>query len=134
MVTATVRQRAGQSQGARRPVFDLDDAFARAEVPGEGYLPDADVAVLEGNDVRDVASPPLVDRLVVVADNTEVRAELREAPDQALLKRIDVLVLVYHDVSDVLADVLLDDARALIFAGVTSRSCTARWIISVKSK
>ena len=100
--------------GDRAP--DLDDALARAEVLGERDLPDAGVAVAEGDDVGDLAAAPLVDRLVVVADDAQVRAELRQAADQSLLQRVDVLVLVDDDVSDVVADVLLDNARALIVA------------------
>ena len=90
---------------------DLDDALARAEVVGEGHLSDAVVAVGERDDVGDLAAAPLVDRLVVVADDAEVRAELREPADEALLQRVDVLVLVDDDVPDVVADVRLDDAR-----------------------
>ena len=86
--------------------------LAGAEVLSEGDLPDAVVAVLKCDDVRDLAPTPLVDRLVVVADDTQVGAELREAADQPLLERIDVLVLVDHDEADVVADVSPDEPRS----------------------
>ena len=75
------------------------------------HLPDAGVAVGERDDVRDLAAAPLVDRLVVVADDAQVRAEPDEAADQPLLQRVDVLVLVDDDVPDVVPDVPLDHRR-----------------------
>ena len=66
---------------------------------------DAVVPVGERDDVRDLAAAPLVDRLIVVADDAEVRAELRQPPDEPLLQRVDVLVLVDDDVADVVTDV-----------------------------
>ena len=84
---------------------DLDHALARAEVLGERHLADAGVPVGERDDVRDLAAAPLVDRLVVVADDAQVRAELRQPADESLLQRVDVLVLVDDDVADVVADV-----------------------------
>ena len=69
-------------------------------------LPDAGVAVGERDDVRDLAAAPLVDRLVVVADDAQVRAELRQPADESLLQRVDVLVLVDDDVADVVPDVI----------------------------
>ena len=102
--------------GDRAP--DFDDTLARAEVLRERDLADAGVAVLKGDDVGDFAPAPLVDRLVVVADDTQVRAELREPADESLLQRVDVLVLVDDHVADVVTNVLLDNAGALIFADV----------------
>ena len=97
---------------------DLDDALARAEVVVERDLADAVIAVGEGDDVGDLAAAPLVDRLVVVADDAEVRAELRQPPDQPLLQRVDVLVLVDHDVADVVADVAAGPAASSSSSGV----------------
>ena len=94
----------GDPLGDRSP--DLDDALARAEVLVERDLLDAGVPVGERDDVRDLAAAPLVDRLIVVADDAEVRAELRQAADEALLQRVDVLVLVDDDVADVVTDVI----------------------------
>ena len=54
----------------------------------------------------DLAAAPLVDRLVVVADDAEVRAELHQPADESLLQRVDVLVLVDDDVADVVPDVI----------------------------
>ena len=49
----------------------------------------------------DVRAAPLVDRLVVVADDHEVRRPVRlgEQLDQPLLRRVDVLVLVDDQVA-----------------------------------
>src|SRR5437763_729425 len=74
------------------------------------------MAVGEGDDVGDLAASPLVDRLIVVADDTEVRAELRQPSDETLLERVDVLVLVDDDVADVIADVAAD--RGCVFIAV----------------
>ena len=84
---------------------EFDDALAGAEVVGESDLPNARVAIRERDDVGDLTAAPLVDGLVVVADDTQVRAEMDEPLDQALLDRVDVLVLVDDDVLDVVADV-----------------------------
>ena len=119
----------GDALGDRPAEFD--DALARAEVVVERDLPDAVVAVRERDDVRDLAAAPLVDRLVVVADDAQVRAELRQPADESLLQRVDVLVLVDDDVADVVADVVLDDAGASSSSASPSRNWTARLIISV---
>ena len=105
------RSPAGMRSAIERP--ELDDALARAEVVVEVDLADTGVPVGERDDVRDLAAAPLVDRLVVVADDAEVRAELRQAPDESLLQRVDVLILVDDDVADVVPDVILD-ARAVV--------------------
>ena len=72
----------------------LDDAVARAEVLLQGDLLDGRVALVEREDVLDVAAAPLVDRLVVVADHADPRAQLVKRPDDRLLHRVHVLVLV----------------------------------------
>ena len=82
----------------------LDDALAGTEVLAQGHLGDIVVAIGEGHDVADLAAPPLVDRLVVVAHHAEVRAELCEASNQPLLQGVDVLVLVHDDKLEVIAD------------------------------
>ena len=45
-----------------------------------------------------VTAAPLVDRLVVVADDADARTQFVQRPDDRLLDRIDVLVLVHDDV------------------------------------
>ena len=104
-----------------RPAY-LDHAFARAEVLGERHLVDAGVPVGEGDDVRDLAAAPLVDRLVVVSDDAEVRAELGQPADQSLLQRVDVLVLVDDDVADVVADVTAEPAASSSSSSSPSRN------------
>jgi len=93
---------------------DFDHALARAEVLSERHLVDVVVPVGERDDVRDLAAAPLVDRLIVVADDAEVRAKLRQPPDKTLLQRVDILVLVDHDVADVVTDVTADRSRVLV--------------------
>ena len=57
------------------------------------------VALVELDDVRDVGPSPLVDRLIVVADDAEVHGVGGEQLDQRLLRRVDVLVLVDDQVA-----------------------------------
>ena len=75
----------------------------------------------ERQDVRDRAAAPLVDRLVVVADHAQVRPEPAEPLDQLLLDRVRVLVLVDHDVPDVVADVP-DQRPGHVVVGIVSRA------------
>ena len=73
-------------------------------------LRDAVVALGERHDVVDVGPAPLVDRLVVVADDDEVGCpvRLREQLDQPLLGRVDVLVLVDDQVPQLGGDLRVD--------------------------
>lgn len=48
----------------------------------------------KAHDVRHVGPAPLVDRLIVVADDAQLHRRLGEELDQPLLCRVDVLVLV----------------------------------------
>ena len=52
------------------------------------------IAVGEPDDVGDVRAAPLVDRLVVVADDAQLDLRAGQQLDQPLLGRVDVLVLV----------------------------------------
>ena len=79
---------------------DSHHALARAEVFLQPDLRDAGIAVLETQDVAHVAAAPLVDRLVVVADDADAGAQAVQLLDHGLLHRIDVLVLVDDDVPD----------------------------------
>src|SRR4051794_35523314 len=100
------------ARGYRLP--HLDYAFARTKVLRERHLMDAVVPVGERDDVRHFAASPLIDRLVVVADHAEVRAELRKPPDESLLQRVDILILVDDHVTDVLADVTTNRRSVLV--------------------
>ena len=97
---------------------ELDHALARPKVVVQDDLLDAGIAARERDDVRDLAAAPLVDRLIVVADDAEVRAKLHEAADESLLQGIDVLILVDHDVADVVPDVILDAHEVVVLERV----------------
>ena len=127
-VAALPRLVAGRDHRLRQPLAggdalgdraaELDHALARPEVVVERDLPDAGVALRERDDVRDLAAAPLVDRLVVVADDAQVRAEPHQAADESLLQRVDVLVLVDDDVADVVPDVILDAHEVVVLVRV----------------
>ena len=59
----------------------------------------AGAALAERQDVPHVRAAPLVDRLVVVADDGELHRRRGEQLDEALLGRVDVLVLVDEQVA-----------------------------------
>lgn len=67
-------------------------------------------------------SAPLVDRLVVVPHDAQIRAELDEPGDQLLLNGGGVLVFVHHDVADRVLQV-----GAQIDQGFGGWSCRTRW-------
>ena len=97
---------------------ELDDALARSEVVVEGDLRDGLVAFGEPDDVGDLAPSPLVNGLVVVAYDAEVRAEPHEAADKALLQGVHVLVFVDDEVANVVPCVVLDATEVVVLQGV----------------
>ena len=132
---------AGGGHGLREPLAardpfgdgaaNLDDTPAGPEVVIEGDLLDVGVAIGERDDVRYLAAAPLVDRLVVVPDDAQVRTELDEPADETFLERVDVLVLVDDDVLDVVLDVVLDAHVVIVLVRVTFEVVTAMLIICV---
>jgi hypothetical protein len=58
------------------------------------------IAIHETQDVAHVATVPLVDGLVVVSDHADLGPELAQSPNQHLLERIDVLILVDDEILD----------------------------------
>src|SRR4051794_14071996 len=70
------------------------------------------VPIGEGLDVRDTASAPAVEELVVVTDDADLAPEDGKSAQQALLDRIHVLVLVDRDVPRPLEDALAEVAYA----------------------
>ena len=62
------------------------------------------VSTGEGDDVANVGTPPLVDGLVIVPDHAEFGPAVMDQPDQALLYRIDVLVLIHQQALDAFAE------------------------------
>ena len=54
---------------------------------------------LEVEDVADVSAAPLIDRLVFIADNTDILRLLRDQADECELERVCVLILVDEDVA-----------------------------------
>ena len=67
--------------------------------------------------IPDVIKDIRAGKMVIVTDDTQVRAGLRQPADESLLQRVHVLVLVDDHIADVVADVLLDGGGALIFVG-----------------
>ncbi len=61
---------------------------------------------MEPNHVPHVRAAPLVDRLVVVADNGQLDWRLGEPIDEGLLHRVDVLVLIDQQVGEATADLV----------------------------
>ena len=57
------------------------------------------VAIGESDEERDVPAPPLVDGLIVVADDREVGSELEKVAGETVLEGVHVLELVHQDVA-----------------------------------
>ena len=81
-------------------VREADDAGTAAPV-GHDRILSRLVAPPEPDDVRHVRSAPLVDRLIVVADYAKLDGLACEQLDEPFLGRIDVLILVHHEVPQV---------------------------------
>jgi len=81
-----------------------DDAARGAEVLLEADGADVGVALGEGEDVADGGAVPLVDALVVVADDAEPGPEAREGADHALLHGVHALVLIDNDMAEAPGD------------------------------
>ena len=56
------------------------------------------ITLFELDDVRDIRAAPLVDRLIVVANNAELDRPARKQLDEALLGWVNVLILIDHEV------------------------------------
>lgn len=82
------------------------DAETAAEVFIEADLGNVKVAVGESDDILDLAAAPLVDGLVVVTDDTKVGAEVVEGTDETFLERIDILVFIDDEITNLPADLL----------------------------
>ena len=80
----------------------LDDRARRAVVLLQLEDHRRGVVLLEGEDVLDLGPAERVDRLRVVAHDADPRVELREAPDDDVLRVVRVLVLVDEDVLELL--------------------------------
>src|SRR5579859_1636450 len=86
------------------------DPLRRTEVVVKRDTANPGLALDETEYVRDRAAAPLVDRLVVVTDHTEVRTEPAQLLDQLFLNGVGVLILIDHDIPDVIPD--MPDQRA----------------------
>ena len=117
------RRVAGRVLGPQRLVLALhvvgddpgrqrEDRLRRAIVLLEAHDLGARIVVLEVEDVADVGAPPLVDRLVAVADDAHVAMLGGEQPDDAVLRAVRVLVLVDEHVAPEAA-VVGEDVRNL---------------------
>ena len=80
----------------------VENHLRRAIVPLELHRHRFGVVALEVEDVLHVGAAPLVDRLVGIADDAEVAVDLRDAPDEHVLRAIRVLVLVHHNETELL--------------------------------
>ena len=69
--------------------------------------------VLEVEDVPEIGAAPLVDRLVRIADDAEVAMLAGQPLDQQVLRPVRVLVLVDHQVPELVAVALADRRRLL---------------------
>ena len=85
--------------GADEAAGCLHNAAAGPEILLEIDALHIGVATLEVEDVVDVTTAPLVDGLIVVTDHAQTGAEVVQRTDDALLHRIEVLVLVHDDVA-----------------------------------
>ena len=83
----------------RRVEDDLRRAVVALEADGLRFRE----VVLEIEDVLQVGAAPLVDRLIGVADDAEVAVRGGEPLDQQVLRPVGVLVLVHHQVAELLA-------------------------------
>ena len=84
-------------------VGGVEDDLGRAVVPLEPHHRRLGVIPLEVEDVAQVGAAPLVDRLVGVADDAQVAVPVGQEPDEPVLRRVGVLVLVDHDEPEALA-------------------------------
>jgi hypothetical protein len=85
--------RGGRAQNARRRAivcFQLNDLTV-----GE--------VVLELKDIRWISAAPAKDRLIVVADDTNILVLFCEQPREDILRIIGVLILVYHEKAKAIA-------------------------------
>jgi hypothetical protein len=69
--------------------------------------------MLEVEDVAQVGAPPLVDRLVRVADHAQVPVARRQTLNQQVLRTVRILVFVDHQVPELLA-VLVPDVLGFL--------------------
>ena len=75
-----------------------EDVFGAAEILAEVDDAGAWVVFFEVEDVFDVRAAPFVDRLVRIADDTEIRIVFGEAPGDGVLRLVGVLIFVDQDV------------------------------------
>jgi hypothetical protein len=83
----------------RKAVGDVDDHGTAPAVRRDLERCHGRIAVRERHDVRDVGASPLVDGLLVVADNAQLGPRAGQELDQPLLGRVHVLVLVDDQVT-----------------------------------
>ena len=78
----------------------LQDRLRAAEVLGQHDDPGVVEIAFEVEDVADVGAAPLVDRLVRVADDAQVRIILRQTAGDGVLGLVGVLVFVDEHVAE----------------------------------
>ncbi len=78
----------------------VEDHLRRPVVLFEAHDARLGKVVLEVEDVPEVRSAPLVDRLVRIADDRQVAMDLGEPLDEHVLRTVGVLILVDHHVAE----------------------------------
>lgn len=89
-----------------KPLGGFDDPRAGLPVDEESLhgnaAPPTALPLHEGKYAVDVRAPPLIDRLIIVADDAQFDRRACEQADELLLRRIDVLVLIDDEMLQVL--------------------------------
>ena len=75
----------------------VENDLGRAVVPFETDDRGIGEVPLEVQDVAQVRAAPLVDRLVGIAHDAQVAVLVGQEPDETVLRRVGVLILVHHD-------------------------------------
>ena len=120
----------GEEGFAEPPLVMRDQARRDAEdMPGRAIIafePDdfrARKIGLEAQDVIDLGAAPAIDRLIVVADATEILAPLREQPQPQILGRVGVLIFIDEHIAEAFL-IMLQDLG--IFAKADARHSSKR--------
>ena len=79
-----------------------EDVAGGAVIALKPYNLRAGKIVLEAEDVIDLGAAPAVDRLIVVADHAQILARLRQQAQPQILRDVGVLILVHHQVAELL--------------------------------
>ena len=76
----------------------IHNARCAAEILLQMYLMHMGISLCEGNHVVRVAASKLIDCLVIVAHDANIRTCLRNPKNQLFLKIVDILILIYNQI------------------------------------